>query len=83
MTKFIIGFLIVLAGFMMAWKSEWLLKNFGRVNWAEEKFPFGGGTRFFYKILGIIIIFLGLFVITGIWTDILNGLFGLFNQTSN
>jgi uncharacterized membrane protein YkgB len=67
---------------MITWKNEWLLRNFGRINWAEEKFPYSGGTRFFYKILGIIIVFLGLFVMTGIWTDILNSLFGLFSGTT-
>ena len=78
MFKVIIGILIIFGGFMMASKSEWLLRSFGRVDWAENRFPFEGGTRFFYKILGIIVIFLGLFVITGIWTDILTGIFKLF-----
>jgi len=78
MFKIIIGLLIVVAGALMTIKSAWFLKNFGRVNWAEDKFSFEGGTRFFYKILGIIIVFLGLFVMTGIWSDILNGVFSLF-----
>ena len=78
MFKIIIGLLIIVGGFMMALKSEWLLRHFGRIYWAEDKFPFEGGTRFFYKILGIVIIFLGLFVITGIWTDILTAIFRLF-----
>jgi uncharacterized membrane protein YkgB len=77
MFHIVIGLLIVGAGFMTTWKSEWLLRNFGRVSWAEEHLSYEGGTRFFYKILGIIIIFLGLFVITGIWSDILNGFFNL------
>jgi len=78
MFKIIIGLLIVVAGALMTIKSAWCLKNFGRLNWAEDKFPSEGGTRFFYKILGIIIVFLGLFVMTGIWNDILNGFFKLF-----
>jgi len=78
MFKVIIGFLIVFGGFMMTLKSMWILRQFGRVSWAEDKFPYEGGTRFFYQVLGIIIIFLGLFVMTGIWTDILNGIFNLF-----
>jgi len=77
MFSIFIGLLVVVAGFMVTWKSEWLLRHFGRVRWAEEHLSYEGGTRFFYKILGIVIIFLGLFIITGIWNDILNGLFNL------
>ena len=78
MSNIIIGILIVIAGFMMAWKSEWILKNFGRVSWAEEHLSLEGGTRLFYKLLGILIVLIGLFIITGIWTDVLNGIFKLF-----
>ena len=78
MFNIIIGLLTVVAGALMTIKSTWFLRNLGRINWAENKFPYEGGTRFFYKILGIIIVFLGLFIITGIWTDVLNGVFNLF-----
>lgn len=77
MFKVIVGLLIVVAGALMTIKSAWFLRNFGRINWAENKFPSEGGTRFFYKLLGIIIVFLGLSVMTGVWNDILNGVFNL------
>ncbi len=72
--NFFLGLLIVIGGFMIAWKSEWILNNFGRIAWAEEHLGLEGGTRLFYKLLGIIFIFLGLSVISGLWSDILGGL---------
>lgn len=78
MLNIIIGILIVVAGFMVVWKSEWLLKNFGRVSWAEEHLALEGGTRLFYKFIGICFMFLGLFVAIGLWTDILRSIFKLF-----
>ncbi len=72
------GILIVAGGFMMAWKSEWILNNFGRVAWAEKHLGMEGGTRLFYKLLGIVIILGGLSVMTGLWNDILGGIVKLF-----
>jgi len=62
----------------MAWKSEWILNNFGRVAWAEKHLGMEGGTRLFYKLLGIVIILGGLSVMTGLWNDILGGIVKLF-----
>ncbi|MDD5173027.1 MAG: hypothetical protein PHG59_02695 [Patescibacteria group bacterium] len=78
MLNIIIGALIIVAGFMVIWKNEWILKNFGRVGWAEEHLGLEGGSRLFYKFIGICFMFLGLFVITGLWTDILTGIFKFF-----
>jgi hypothetical protein len=59
----IIGGLIIIGfGVLFIWQTEWFLKNFGRIDWAEAKL---GGTRNFYKILGLIVIFIGLLVMTG------------------
>lgn len=78
MGKIILGLLIMGTGFMITYKSEWLLHNLGRVNWAEQHLGLEGGTRLFYKLIGIGIIFLGIFIITGIWSDILGGFVKLF-----
>jgi hypothetical protein len=59
----IIGGLVIIGfGVLFIWQTEWFLKNFGRIDWAEAKL---GGTRNFYKILGLIVIFIGLLVMTG------------------
>jgi len=54
--NFIGGILVVAVGFLLVWKSEWLLNNVGRINWAEQHLGSEGGTRLMYKLIGTIII---------------------------
>lgn len=77
--RIIIGFLMVGIGFLFVWKSEWLLYNVGRNDWAEQKLS--GGSRFFYKLVGIGVIFVGFLVITNIHTSILTAFASLFIRT--
>lgn len=74
--RFFIGLPIIIAGFLMVWKSEWLINNVGRVAWAEEHLGTEGGTRILYKVLGILLIFGGFFAMTGLLQDIVTGVFG-------
>ncbi len=76
MFDFFIGVLIIIIGFMVTWKSEWIFRNFGRVDWAEKHLSMEGGTRLFYRLIGLLIIIIGLLVISGIWSDILSGVAG-------
>ena len=62
--KYILSILAIALGVYMVIKTEWFLQNFGRSAWAEDKLG-GGGTRLMYKVLGIIIIFISLSVMTG------------------
>ena len=78
MLRIFIGILIIIAGIIVTLKNDWLLRHFGRINWAEDHLGFEGGTRLFYKMLGIIICFLGIFVATGIWNDILGAFTKIF-----
>ncbi|MBU0624813.1 hypothetical protein KKF05_00540 [Patescibacteria group bacterium] len=72
------GLLLIGVGVLFIWQTEWFLKNIGRVEWAEIKL---GGTRNFYKLLGLIVIFIGLLVMTGMIEGFILGtvgrLFGL------
>ena len=52
-------------GYMFVAKSEWFLSNLGRVGWAEDHMAGSGGTRMFYKLLGIVIILFGILMMTG------------------
>lgn len=52
-------------GFLLVWKSEWILENFGRIDWAEVKLATSGGTRMFWKLVGLAIILLSLLYYTG------------------
>lgn len=74
--KIIIGLIIVLIGFLLVWKSEWFLYNIGRIEWAEQKL--GGGTRLFYKLIGIAIIIIGFLIMTNLYQGILNAFVSLF-----
>lgn len=71
-TRLLLGFGIVVVGFMMAWKTNFFLDLLGPVYWAERHF-FSGGTRFFYKLLGVAIIILGLIVMTNLFDIIIGG----------
>lgn len=76
MLRIFIGFLIVGVGFIFVWKSEWFLINIGRVDWAEQKLS--GGSRIFYKLLGLGLCLLGFSVITNLYSDILTAFANLF-----
>jgi len=77
-TRIIIGVIILAVGALMVIKTEGFLRTFGRVPWAEAKL--GGGTRSFYKLLGVAGILIGFLVITNMWQApiiwILGPLFG-------
>ncbi|MBT4209448.1 MAG: hypothetical protein HOE19_00825 [Candidatus Komeilibacteria bacterium] len=57
--NFIVGLLIAGIGYLLVWKSNWLLNNFGRIGWAEAHLGTEGGSRLMYKLIGSIIIIAG------------------------
>lgn len=67
--KFILGLIIASIGFLITWKSEWLLNNFGRMPSAEKYLS--GGTRLGYKLIGIIVIIIGLLYATDLTDNLL------------
>lgn len=76
--RVLIGILIALVGFTFVWRTRKWYEMFGSIPWAEEKFG-SGGTELFYKILGIIVAFLGVFIATDIASDIIKGLLGFIS----
>lgn len=61
----IVGILALALGGVLVINTEWFLNNFGRIAWFEEKLGTEGGSRFGYKLLGLICLLLGLIAITG------------------
>ncbi len=59
------GLAIVFIGSLFVIKTEWFLQNFGKVQWAEEHLGLDGGTRLFYKLLGVIVCMVGIMMATG------------------
>ncbi|MFH2018380.1 MAG: hypothetical protein ABII98_00115, partial [bacterium] len=52
-------------------KSEWFLQNFGSIAWAEENLGTSGGSRLLYKLVGLVFIFIGFILATGMWESFL------------
>ncbi len=69
MGHIILGIIIIAAGGGMIVKTEWLVNNFGRIAWFEEKLGAEGGTRLGYKLIGLIAIIIGIIVMTGSGSD--------------
>lgn len=73
----LIGLLICAIGLSMAWKTEWYLRILGRNFWAERTFG-SGGTRVFYKLIGIAVMLIGFVVVTDLWDNFATWLVGSF-----
>ena len=70
--KFIFGLIITAIGFLTVWKSDWLMNNFGRIGFAEKHLGTEGGSRLLYKIIGLVIIFIGFMYATDLTDSLLN-----------
>ncbi len=76
MFHIIIGLLLVAAGTVLIFKTEWFIQNFGTIAWAENNLGTSGGSRLFYKLLGLALIFVGMLVATNLMTGFLMGTIG-------
>lgn len=63
--SFILGMILIPVGFVITWKSDWLMDNFGRIGFFENNLQTSGGSRLGYKLIGIFVVFLGILAITG------------------
>lgn len=72
----IFGFFLFAIGPFLILKTEWFLTSFGRNEWAEQKFSSYGGTRFFYKVLGLIMIFFGMTMMLDLFGGMVMWVFG-------
>lgn len=75
MTRYLVGIILIAIAALMIIKTEWLLEFFGRVAWAEEKLGSEGGTRIFYKLLGMALIILAFMIMSGSIFDVLDWIF--------
>ncbi len=74
--QIIIGIVASLLGLGIVLKTEWIIENFGTNSWAEDKLGTSGGSRLFYKLLGLIIILVGFMLITGLFQGFIMGTIG-------
>ena len=60
----IVGFIVIVIGFFVVAKSEWLLNNFGRMAFFDKYLGSEGGSRLGYKLIGLLVIFFGILILT-------------------
>jgi hypothetical protein len=63
--QIILGAIMIAAGAGAVIKTEWIINNFGRMAWFEEKLGSDGGSRLGYKLIGIVVLIIGVIVMTG------------------
>lgn len=71
--RVLIGLVVAGVGAFMVIRTEAFLGFFGTVDWAERKL---GSSRLFYKLLGILICFIGFMVATNLWNAFLEATLG-------
>ncbi len=74
MGQIVLGIIITGLSILMIMKTEWLINNFGRIAWFEDKLGSEGGTRLGYKLIGMLALFIGIVVMTGSGQDLMNWL---------
>ncbi len=62
----IVGLVIIIIGVLMVLKTEALLNMFGRIEVFDRYLGTEGGSRLGYKIIGMIVIFIGILVMTNL-----------------
>ncbi len=78
--RIIVGLFTVALGFFMVWKTVLFQDFFGANAWAERKLG-PGGTRSFYKLLGVGVAFLGMLIATNVISGIIESTVGIFIRT--
>ena len=73
--RFLISSIIIIVGVLIVVKSEKIFNFFGYSEWAESKFREWGGSRMMYKLIGLIIILVGIMYMTNMIEGILLAFF--------
>lgn len=60
----IIGLIIIAFGVWMVAKSDSFLSNFGSIEFFDRHLGTSGGSRLGYKLMGMLVIFIGILVFT-------------------
>ena len=76
--RIVLGLIMVVIGTLMVMKANWIVQNFGYSEFAESKMRTLGGTRLMWKLIGILIIVSGFFIVTDLYGDVLLWAFSPF-----
>ena len=66
MFHFFGGLVMIALGALVVIKSEWVYNNFGPIAWFEEHLGSEGGSRLGWKLIGLIVVFFGILVMTNL-----------------
>ena len=75
--RILLGLVIVGLGFLVTWKTQPIVDILGYSAWAEQKLG-SGGTYTLYKLIGVIIIFIGIAVMVQLHEALLGTVAGFF-----
>lgn len=73
-TRILIGLAVTGLGVIMVFKTPWMLSLVGRIYFAEKNLG-PGGSRIFFKLLGVVIILIGFLVVTNLFDVVVGGFF--------
>lgn len=74
--RILLGLIGIVVGCLVAIYHNWITENLGRPAWADKYLAMFGGARFFYVVLGILIIIVATLYMTGSLGPILVKIFG-------
>lgn len=77
------GLIAVLIGTAIVMKTEWIVRNMGRMDFFETKLSTWGGSRTGYKLVGLAAIFIGIMMITNMTEGFVEWVANLFLPESN
>ena len=60
----LVGLVILIIGAFIVIKSEAMLNAFGRIEFFERQLGSEGGSRLGYKLVGLLVIFIGMLIMT-------------------
>ena len=83
MTRIFWGLVVIFSGYIVIRYTEWLLNNMGRMEFFERKLSTMGGSRFGYKLLGILLIAIGFAMVTNLVDGFTQGLASFFYTSDN
>ncbi len=76
--QFIVGIIVAAIGFVLVWQADWFMRIFGAIPFAEKYLSSEGGTRLFYKLIGILIMIGGIMHATDLLEQLMSFLFKKF-----
>ena len=75
--------MVIALGFVLVWKADWIVNNFGRVDWAEIHLGTEGGTRIMWKLIGLAMIFLSMLYMFGFIEGMIGAIFSPLFRSGN